>query len=250
LSKADSFINLSKKPILKKNSMSEVMLQRSLSTASILKQATAAVKAQETRGMPRLYGRSSTDYFAYPFASYQLGGESSSVASSVKSSRIISLSFERKHIHFNEQVEQCIAVEAKDNKDMVDDHYGFDHDLDDGVMIKRVKTKKRPVSRRKTLKSKPIAERKTIAMLPPTTLKYRDDTPEPRETAMKYSRRLIKSPSSSNDTLRSAKQSGGFFFGEEDNDNSLDDTLLSPLTVIVCVDSLPTINFVWGNIWR
>ncbi|RKK87484.1 hypothetical protein BFJ68_g17032 [Fusarium oxysporum] len=221
LSKADSLINL-KKSILKKRSMYEVMLQRSLSTASLLKQATAAVKAQETRGILQLHlGRSSTDYFVYPFTSYRLGGESSSVAPSVKSSRIISSSFERKHIHFNEKVEQCIAVEAEYDKDMDDDHYGFDSELDDGVMIKRVKTKKRPISRHKTLKSKPVAEGKTIAMLPSTTLKYREDSPEPRQTAMKHSRSPLKSPSSSQETLRSAKKSGRFFFGEEYNDGSL-----------------------------
>jgi hypothetical protein len=111
---------------------------------------------------------------------------------------------------------------------MVDDHYGFDHDLDNRVIIKRVKTKKRPISRRKTLKPKPVAKGKTIAMLPSTTLKYREDTPKPRETAIKHSQRLLKSPPSSNGTLRSAKQSGGFFFGEEDNDDSLGNTLLSP----------------------
>ncbi|KAH7205307.1 hypothetical protein BKA60DRAFT_655736 [Fusarium oxysporum] len=229
LSKADSLINLNKKPILKKRSMYEVMLQRSLSTASLLEQATAAVKAQKTRGIPQLHlGRSSTDYFACPFASYRLSGEKSSVTPSVKSSRIISSGFEQKHVQFNEQVEQCIAVEAKYDKDMVDDHYGFDSDLDDGVMIKRVKTKKRPISRHKTLKSKPAAEGKTIAMLPSTTLKYRENTPEPRQTAMKHSRSPLKSPYYSKETLRSAKKSGRSFFGEEDNDGSLDNALLSP----------------------
>ncbi|KAH7270360.1 uncharacterized protein BKA55DRAFT_497875 [Fusarium redolens] len=231
LSKADSLVNLSKKPILKKRSMSEVMLQRSLSTASLLKQATAAVKAQETRGILRPHlGRSSTDYFAYPFASRRLSGESSSVAPSVESSGFISPNSERKHIHFNEQVEQCIAVEAKgeDEDEMIDEHFGSDSDSDDGVMMKRVKTKKRPISRRKTMKSKPATEGKTIAMLPSTTLKYREDTPEPRETAMKHSRSPLMSPSSSQETLRPTKQSGKFFFGEEDHDDGLDDALLSP----------------------
>ncbi|PCD45240.1 hypothetical protein BFJ63_vAg13918 [Fusarium oxysporum f. sp. narcissi] len=231
LSKADSLVNLNKKPILKKRSMSEVMLQRSLSTASLLKQATAAVKAQETRGILRPHlGRSSTDYFAYPFASRRLSGDSSSVAPSVESSGIISPNSERKHIHFNEQVEQCIAVEAKgeDEDEMIDEHFGSDSDSDDGVMMKRVKTKKRPISRRKTMKSKPAAEGKTIAMLPSTTLKYREDTPEPRETAMKHSRSPLMSPSSSQETLRPTKQSGKFFFGEEDHDDGLDDALLSP----------------------
>src|SRR5690606_35039831 len=37
-----------KKPILKKRSMSEVMLQNSLSSSSLLKQATAAIEAQKS----------------------------------------------------------------------------------------------------------------------------------------------------------------------------------------------------------
>jgi hypothetical protein len=231
LSKTDSLINLDKKPILKKRSMSEVMLQRSLSTTSLLKQAAAAVKAQESQGILRLHlGRSSTDYFTQPYAACRSSGESSSVAPPVESSRIISTGSERKHVHFNQQVEQCLAVESKsdDSKDVVDDRYGFNSDLDDGVMVKRVKAKKRPISRNKTLKSKPAAKGKTIAMLPPTTLNYREDTPEPRETAIKHSRSPFLSPSSSQEALRFAKQSGRFFFGEEGNNNSLNDTLLGP----------------------
>lgn len=204
------------------------MLQRPLSATSLLKQATAAVKAQDTRGTLRLQlGHSSADYFAYPFASYRLSGESSSITPSVESPRTISPSSERKRIHFNEQVKQCIAVEAKDNKDMINDHYSSGSDLDHGIMIKRVKTKKRSISRCKTLKPKLAAEGKTISMLPSTTLKCREGTPEPRETAMKHSQSLLMPPSSSQETLRPVKQSGGFFFVEED-DNSLDDVLLSP----------------------
>jgi hypothetical protein len=204
LSKADSPINFNKKSILKKRSMNEIMLQRSLSTPSLLKQAATAMKAQETQGILRLHlGRSSTDYVTHPFALCRLSGESSSIAPSVESPRMISPSSERRHIHFNEQVEQCIAVEAKsdDNQDMIDDYYGFDSDLDDGIMIKRVKTKRRPIFRPRSWKSKPAAEGKIIAMFPSTTLKYRKDTPESRETAMKYTRSPFMSPSSSQETL-------------------------------------------------
>ncbi|GKU10737.1 unnamed protein product, partial [Fusarium langsethiae] len=187
LSNTDPLLNPNKKSILKKRRISEVMFQRSLFTASLLKQATAAVKAQETRGILRLYlGRSSTDCFAYPFASCRLSEERKSVAPSVESSEIVSLSSERKHVHFNEQVKQCIAVEAKDNEDMINDHYSFDSDLYHGVMIRRVRAKKRPISRRKTLKPELAAEGKTLVMLPSTTLKYREDTPESQETAMKH----------------------------------------------------------------
>ncbi|KAH6997587.1 hypothetical protein BKA56DRAFT_470646 [Ilyonectria sp. MPI-CAGE-AT-0026] len=233
LSKADSLINLHKKPILKKRSMSEVMLQRSLSTASLLKQATAAVQAQETRGIlrPRM-GRAATDYFAYPFSSRRMSGESSSLAPSTESSGITSPSTERKHIHFNEQVEQCIAVDVKGDDDEDDvavesDPFGDDSDSDDGVMMKRMTSKKRPVIRKRACKTK-TAEGKTIAKLPSTTLKYREDTPEPKETAMKHSRSPLMSPSSSQETLRPSKHSGKFFFGEEDDDEGLDDALLSP----------------------
>ncbi|OBS16127.1 hypothetical protein FPOA_13197 [Fusarium poae] len=187
LSNTDPLLNPNKKSILKKRRISEVMFQRSLFTASLLKQATAAVKAQETRGILRLYlGRSSTDCFAYPFASCRLSEERKSVAPSVESSEIVSLSSERKHVHFNEQVKQCIAVEAKDNEDMINDHYSFDSDLYHGVMIRRVRAKKRPISRRKTLKPELAAEGKTLVMLPSTTLKYREDTPESQETTMKH----------------------------------------------------------------
>lgn len=230
LSKTDSLINLSKKPILKKRSMSEVMLQRSLSTASLLKQATAAVKAQETRGILRPHlGRSNTDYLAYPLSSRRLSGNSSAIAST-ESSGITSPSVERKHIHFNEQVEQCIAVDVKgedEEVEEIDDHHDDSSDSDDGVMMKRVRTKKRPMARRGTIRAK-SSEGKIIAKLPSTTLKYREDTPEPKETAMKHSRSPIMSPSSSQETLRPSKHSSRFFFGEEDEEDSFDDALLSP----------------------
>lgn len=232
LSKTSSLVNFQKKPILKKRSMSEVMLQRSLSTASLLKQATAAVQAQETRGILRPHRRGTVDYFAYPF-SRRLSNGSSSLAPSTESSGIVSPNTERKHIHFNESVEQCIAVDAKGEEEdevAVDsDPYGDSSDSDDGVMMKRVRTKKRPLPKKRILKTKSV-EGKTIAKLPSTTLKYREDTPEPKETAMKHSRSPLMSPSSSQETLRPAKASGKFFFGEEDEEesSSLDDALLSP----------------------
>lgn len=231
LSKNGSLVNLNKKPILKKRSMSEVMLQRSLSTASLLKQATAAVQAQETRGILRPHlGRANTDYLSYPFSARRLSGGNSSVAPSTESSGITSPSVERRHIHFNEHVEQCIAVDAKgDDDDDAMDILANDSDSDssdDGVMMMRLKTKRRPIARRPTIKAKP--EGKTIAKLPSTTLKYREDTPEPKETAMKHSRSPLMSPSSSQETLRPSKQSGKFFFGEEDEEEGIDDALLSP----------------------
>ncbi|KAL5603575.1 hypothetical protein FOVSG1_006325 [Fusarium oxysporum f. sp. vasinfectum] len=229
LSKTDSDVNLDKKSILKRRSLSEVMLQRSLSTASLLKQATAAVKTQEARGISRPHvGRSPADCLSQPFSQRQLGGENSSVSSSRKSSGITSPTCGRKHTHFNERVEQCIAVEVKgvehSNKELDTGRYGNDSDLEDGVMLKRANIRRRSLFQRRALETKP-AEGKTIAMLPSTTLEYRKDTPEPRRTASKHSRSPVM-PSSSLQDLRPAKQPRMLFVGKGEDD-SLDNVMLS-----------------------
>lgn len=219
LSKTDSLVNMQKKPILKKRSMSEVMLQRSILSASLLKQAAAAVHAQERRGI--LTNKSRTDdCIAVPLSSRHMSVTSNSTLESTESSGLSSPYPERKHIHFNEKVEQCIAVEIKgDDDDMEMETYNNDDssDSDDGFMMKRVKSKKRGIPVRKAKRN---ANCETIAALPPTILKYREDTPEPPETAMKHSRSPILSPSSSQETLRPAKQANRFYFGEEDDEDN------------------------------
>jgi hypothetical protein len=225
-------MNSNKKPILKKRSMSEIMLQRSLSTASLVKQAAAAVHAQEYRSAMRRpqVNRANTDYISLSFSSRRMSQESSSAAAtSTDSSSIASPNTERRHIHFNEQVEQCIAVDAKgDDADDVDvdmDLYGDESDSDDGVMMKRVRSKRRP-STKKRMQKKINAEGKIIAMLPSTTLKYQgEDSPGSQDSAMKHSTRASRSPllspSSSQETLRPSKSSTGFFFDEDEDDDDL-----------------------------
>ncbi|KAI0176246.1 hypothetical protein GGR52DRAFT_589977 [Hypoxylon sp. FL1284] len=242
LSRTDSFIN--KKPILKKRSMSEIMLQRSLSSSSLLKQATAAVQAQQKElggrvGRPALH-RATTDSITFPFSSKKRSGENTSLAPSTSSSGVISPYSERKHIHFDEQVLQCIAVDAKCDEEEEDevDHCrwrygddGDDSDSDDGaIMMKKTKTTKKPVIPRRRSPVNTPTESKTIAMLPSTTLKYREDSPNP-ETAMKHStgnlRSPILSPSPSQETLRPSKSSGAFFVGDEEDEDD-DETSLTP----------------------
>jgi hypothetical protein len=222
-------MNLDKKSILKRRSLSEEMLQRSLSTVSLLKQATAAVKIQETRGIFRPHmGRSPSDCLSQPFSHRRLGEENISVSPSTKSG-IASPTCEQKHIHFNERVEQCIAVEVTGvehgNNELSTGRCGNDSDLEDGVMVKRINKRKRSLFQQKALESKP-AEGKTIAKLPSTTLKYRKDTPEPRGAASKQSRSPTI-PSSSLKDLRPAKQPRILCVGEEGEDDGLDDVLLS-----------------------
>lgn len=204
-----------------------MMLQRSLSTASLLKQATAAVQAQEHRGglRPGMV-RAHTDRPTLPFSARRSSrGTVSSQDLSVDSSGIASPNQERRHIHFNEQVEQCIAVDAKADED--DDEpdlvmYNNDSDSDDGVMMKRTRTKKRKPLKRKSAKKATKTDGKIIAMLPSTTLKYRLDSPEPQETAMKHStgilRSPLRSPHSSQETLRPSKESTQFLFADEDDE--------------------------------
>ncbi|KJZ76572.1 hypothetical protein HIM_03908 [Hirsutella minnesotensis 3608] len=234
LSKSESLVNLDKKPILKKRSMSEIMLQRSLTSSSLLKQATAAVQAQETSAVLRpSMARASTDcYLTFPLSTRRTsGGNSSSLAQSTDSSGMSSPHTERKHIHFNEQVEQCIALDVKgedDDDDNEFDRYGDDSDSDVGVVMK-VRSKKRALTRKRTHKTTP-ADGKTIAMLPSTTLKYREDTPDSSETALKHGMGIYGSPaispSSSQETLRPIKQSSAFFSEEEGI--GMDDEVLSP----------------------
>jgi len=233
LSKSSSFSN-SKKPILKKRSMSEVMLQRSLSASSLVKQAAAAVQAQEKDwrnrlSRPGMGGRAATDFISSPFSSRRLSAGESKDPSEA-SSGIISPTAERKHIHFNEQVEQCIAVEIKGDDDDDADRYPYgDQDSDSdggGLVMKRVRRKRIP-QRKKLKGSTTPSEGKTIAMLPSTTLKYREDTPEPQETAMKHStgvyRSPLISPSSSQETLRPSRK-GKMFFVDDDDDDEDEET--------------------------
>ena len=228
LTKSSSFLN--KKPILKKRSVSELMLQRSLSTSSLLKQATAAVQAQKNHdmwrpGRPRM-GPALSDYVALPLSSRRVSPGNSSLVPSLESSGFISPSVERKHIHFNEQVEQCIAVDARGEGEDESEppHLGYDSGSNDGIaMMKRTSFKKRrPLLRRKS--SNNDAENKTIATLPSTTLKSRDNSPGPNSgTPMKNGYRSpVLSPSSSQEALRPARLSGGLFLMNDEDDEEED----------------------------
>lgn len=240
--------------------MSEIMLQKSISSSSLVKQAAAAVQAQQKEANGRIQrpalNRAATDYVTYPFSSRRISPKSTSQQASSETSGLVSPNSERKHIHFNEQVEQCIAVDIK-GEDEYDgagaDHFAEDSDSDDGaVMMKRTATKKkRPILKRQRSNTG-AADSKTIAMLPSTTLKYREDTPEPQD-AMRHStkgsfRSPSLSPSSSQETLRPAKPSGKLFISDEDLDDEADnsDSLLgwgsSSMAEDVLLDRPPVVH--------
>ncbi|KAL2158537.1 hypothetical protein VTH06DRAFT_4304 [Thermothelomyces fergusii] len=245
LSKSNSFTN--KKPILKKRSMSELMLQRSLSTSSLVKQAAAAVQAQQKGGLKRLgrrpgLERANTDYITFPFSSRGISHDGTSLFPSARSSGIVSPNSGKKHIHFNEQVSQCIAVEVKGDDDDDDDidtdnhRYGSDSD-DEAITMKVTLAKKRRSVLKKLKGNNKGGENRTIAMLPSTTLKYREDTPEPAEMATKHSsngvlRSPVLSPSSSQETLRPVKKSGKIFFaGDEEDEEDDEDSVVERINI-------------------
>ncbi|ESZ92815.1 hypothetical protein SBOR_6802 [Sclerotinia borealis F-4128] len=230
LSKSNSF--LQKKTILKKRSMSEIMLQRSLSSSSLLKQAAAAVQAQQSGDLQRPgITRAASDYVPYEFASRHVEQADMSLLSSVTSSGLITPGTERKHISFNEQVSQCIALDIKGDDDDEPDYNTQDFDdsdSDDGAIMMKRSTSKRqlPPMRKKTIpRINSIADSKTIAMLPSTTLKYREDTPEQQETAMKHSGFFggtKLSPSPSQETLKPSKPSSRMLLGDDEEDEDID----------------------------
>ena len=226
LSRTNSFAT--KKPILKKRSLSELMLQRSISSSTLMKQAIDSLRAQQPNQPPnsqlKLGGRTYSDFVTAPSpTSPSVSGTPSALASS-SSSGLQTPGCEKRHIHFNDKVEQCIAINKE--PDHNDDNYSLLHDddsSDDGViMMKPVRDKERKLSNRSTPRGSFSNESKTIAMLPSTTLKYRGDTPEPPETPQQRSgfwnaaAKLVTS--SSTETLKPSKPSTNFLLDDEDDE--------------------------------
>ena len=233
-----------KKPILKKRSMSEAMLQKSLLSSSLVAEAAEMAQAQRTstitleRRKPRpIIGRKTSDF---PTASSLISRTTSREPTDYFTSRSTSglhspFDGEKKHIRFDDKVEQCIAIETKDGDDDEDD---FNHNpwasqndedssSDEGVvMMKRSrKNKRRPLSRTssKTSVTNSKAGNKTIEKLPSTTLKYRTDSPDVGEQQRSHSlgfwRSSRLSPSPSQETLRPSHPSSNFLLPEDDDDD-------------------------------
>ena len=228
LSKTNSF--LSKKPILKKRSMSEVMLQNSLSTSSLIRQAASAVQAQQHDRnasfthlppeilevlSPKPSSREATDYFSSQSTSgLQTPSEHS----------------ERRHIRFDDKVEQCIAVEIKDGEyeeeeEMKTSRSITDEDSDssdEGVIMMK-STRRRPSINRHASSRRPSNSdnSKIIAKLPSTRLKDRLDSPQllPASSHHLSSRPWRDgdiSPSSSIETLRPYDPTKNFILPDDD----------------------------------
>jgi len=237
LSKTNSFVNGVKKPILKKRSMSEAMLQKSLSSSSLVKQAAESVQAQQTTGVtlelrkPRpIMGRVTPDFpTSSTTTSRVVFWEPTDYFSSKSTSGLHTPSDgEKKHIRFDDKVEQCIAVECKEGDDDEDDFNRNpwardeeDSSSDEGVVMMKRSRRRKPLSRTSSKTSISTSDNKTIAKLPSTTLKYRTDSPDPTEQTQSHSlfwksKRL--SPSPSQETLKPSNPSRNFLLAEDDSE--------------------------------
>ena len=146
------------KPILKKRSLSEQMLRKSVSSASLLRQAATAAEAFNIRS------ESFSAYKSSLFANSALTPPSSYV-SEISTPNPNAW----KNVRFYELVEQCVAVGNPDD----DPSYSF-NDLDDVIMMRKMSKQlpKRPSPVAAALNTPPS---KTIEKLPHAPLK----SPEP-----------------------------------------------------------------------
>lgn len=157
------------------------MPQRLLIRAPPLEQATATIPAQKDCEALN----QGEDIIADPLSDQKGSQNTSSLAASTGSSNITPPSSspppEHKHIHFNELVEQYIAIDIMgDHEDEEEyDIYNYDSSSsDDGIMMKSIRPRKRVPWYKKESRKPANMDGKIIAKLPPSYLKYRANTPE------------------------------------------------------------------------
>jgi hypothetical protein len=218
--------------------MSEAMLQKSLSSSSLVQQAAESVQAQRTTGVtldlrrPRpIIGRVTPDFPTSSTLSRGQLSEGTDYFSSRTTSELHTPDHgEKRHIRFDDKVEQCIAVECKDADDEEDDcnhnpwakYQDNDSSSDEGVVMMKRSRRKKPLSR--TASTASISgDNKTIAKLPSTTLKYRTDSPDVPDSQQSHSLGFWKprglSPSPSSETLKPSNPSRNFLLAEDDDES-------------------------------
>ncbi|KAI9662132.1 MAG: hypothetical protein M1831_002828 [Alyxoria varia] len=238
LSKSSSFTG-NKKPILKKRTVSEEMLQKSLSTSSLVKQAAAAVQAQRTTTskLPQVrrpgLRRANTDFMTINIPPNPSQTEDTTKAlPSTSSSSVGSPDANgRKHIRFDNKVEQCIAVEFQG---VGEDEYAepvwsracSDSESDeDGMPMIKTKARKPPVTPKNSKQNSFNQDNKGIAMLPSTTIKFHHDDPTcqgHRPSQFFPSRRSGNlSPSPSLETIKPSDPSTNFLLDDEEGNDFL-----------------------------
>jgi hypothetical protein len=194
---------LNQKLILKKRSLSDAILQSPLSASSLPVPAAAAVEAQRSNAQSPTHnsdmastGSAGRGYITSPFSLRPLRRSYGHVFTSGSSwGEQSPETKERKHIRFSDKVGQWIAVDIADGGDdeeglesyAIDDNNNNNNDddndnddddgsSDDGFLMMKGSSKLEILfqSNRSTPQTKFGVESSSVAMLPPTTLKYRE----------------------------------------------------------------------------
>ncbi|KAK3701332.1 protein phosphatase regulator [Vermiconidia calcicola] len=242
LSKSASFVN--KKPILKKRSVSEAMLQKSISNSSLLKQAAASVQAQQAKPPRRGLNRTNSDFACSSGTSSRPPSREDSDYFSRRSSSATDETPSEgnvKHIRFDEVVEQCVAVECKepifDDESDPPNSALSESSSDEGLLMMRRKL--RPSGSRgdgppkvKLSRAGNSASASMIETIPATKLKYRTESPDVTEQQPRQhvfgansgwgAGQLSREPSQ--ETLRPSRPSRNFLLADDDKDDADEDS--------------------------
>ena len=225
--------------------MSEVMLQKSLSASSLVKEAAASVQAQKGRHhFKRNSSRSTFDLCSTP-----------SIPPSQPPSRDEDYFSRRgsttdgetpsdgkeKHIRFDEVVEQCVAVDApgpafdelsEPDADDRQDSGLSESSSDEGLVMMKRRREGRRDSIGRGILSRSNSSSKMIETIPATTLKYRTDSPDVTEEAQhhvfgkNWSAGKL-SPSPSQETLRPSRPSRNFLLAQDEEEDPDDEASTS-----------------------
>lgn len=219
------------------------MLQKSLSTSSLVKQAAASVQEQQRKPTRNGLSRTASENFgASPWTAPSVPPSRDDYFSSRTSSidGTPSEGREERHIRFDEKVEQCIAVECKeplfdedDSEPEVEDDPPnsalSDSSSDDGLMMMKRKNRKSGSDGKGRLSRTNSMNNSMIETIPSTTLKNRTDSPDVTVEAQHHvfgknwgSGTL--NPSPSQETLRPARPSRNFLLADDDDDDVDDAT--------------------------
>ncbi|KAF2675331.1 hypothetical protein BT63DRAFT_409429 [Microthyrium microscopicum] len=230
---SQSAINLNKRPILKKRTLSQAILQCSISNSSLVRQAATVVQAQQAR--PLSNGRRASD-FARTTSFITLGKSYNDVTDYFSSSSTSGLQTpselgERKHISFNDQVEQYVAIELKDPNGVPErqPYSPLAHELPDDEDVLVMRYSRRRIPPRKP-KKKSTEGPVMIAKVEPTTLndgKMIQESMDSQSHSLSRNRfRGQLSPSPSSETLRPTDPSKNYLIRSE-SDEELSDLLNS-----------------------
>lgn len=228
LSTCSSFLH--KKPILKKKSASAAILERSRSQHSLLARASEIIRVQQASPKPGRHGirRGGSDFSLPSYRTSSVLNTPAELESRPSYPPRYSFGSQTpsdcKHVFFNEEVSQVQAIESdadddeKETPPQEDEFSESDEDDDGGLMMAPARTR----SNRSTPRGSFSDNNKMIAPLPPSTLKYRKDTPEPPDTPQadrSWTQHRGLTHSSSQETLKPTNAGQNFLL---DDDPELD----------------------------